>query len=186
MKRLEIDYSLNAIDSLVSLSRYNFVNRTNPNKDLKVLDFGCGSGYGMKVLKEHFKKVYGYDEYPDNYLPNGFEIITDKANLDNDYNIIVSFEVIEHIEKEFQEDYLKFINSKLSENGVFYISTVRKIDPPPTEKRRIEHKHELDFEQLYDLCAKVFSRVITFGQIDQTISTFYKEHTYHNLFICTK
>ena len=186
MKRLEIDYSLNAIDSLVSLSRYNFVNRTNPNTDLKVLDFGCGSGYGMKVLKEHFTKVYGYDEYPDSYLPKGFDIITDKSNLDNDFNIIVSFEVIEHIEKEFQEGYLKFIYSKLSENGLFYISTVRKIDPPPTENRRIEHKHELDFEQLYDLCANVFSRVITFGQIDQTISTFYKENTYHNLFICTK
>ena len=33
MKRLEINYSLGAMDTLVSLARYNFVNRTINDKN---------------------------------------------------------------------------------------------------------------------------------------------------------
>ena len=61
MKRLEISYSLGAMDALVSLARYTFVTRTVNNKSLRVLDFGCGSGYGTKVLKEQFKDVTSFD-----------------------------------------------------------------------------------------------------------------------------
>ena len=54
MKRLEIDYTLGAMDALVSLARYNFVNRIVNNKELEVLDFGCGSGYGTRVFEGAF------------------------------------------------------------------------------------------------------------------------------------
>ena len=186
MKRLEINYSLNGIDALISLSRYNFVNRTNPDKLLKVLDFGCGSGYGTKLLKEHFKHVDAYDSYPDDYFPENFNLITKIEDLHNDYDIITNFEVIEHLEKEDQLGLLELISSKLKKNGLLYISTVRKITPPPTKNREIEHKYELNYEELYNLCSKIFTRVITFGQIDQNIGTYYKDNTYHNLFICFK
>lgn len=186
MKRLEINYTLNGIDALVSLSRYNFVNRTNPNKNLKVLDFGCGSGYGTKVLKEHFNDVDAYDSYPDNYFPKNFNLITDLDELKNDYDIITNFEVIEHLERSEHKDFLKLISSKIKKGGLLYISTVRKMTPPPTKNREIEHKCELSFEELFEVCSENFSKVLTFGQIDQNISTFYKENTYHNLFICVK
>ena len=65
MKRLEIDYSLGAMDALVSLARYNFVTRVINDKNSGVLDFGCGSGYGTKVLKEHFRDVTTFPfEFP--------------------------------------------------------------------------------------------------------------------------
>jgi len=67
-----------------------------------------------------------------------------------------------------------------------FISTVRKMTSPPTENRKKEHIKELSFEELYEYCHKHFNNVFTFGQIDQNISTFYKENTYHNIFICTK
>ncbi len=187
MKRLELNYTLNAIDVLVSLSRYNFVNRTVPNTSKLVLDFGCGSGYGTVVLKEHFKNVDSFYSYPDKYFPANHTLITDFNILETEkYDIITCFEVIEHMNQMQQIDLIEKLYSLLNKNGVLYISTVRKMTPPPTENRRVEHINELSFEELYNICSKKFANIFTFGQIDQNISTFYKENTYHNIFVCTK
>lgn len=185
MKRLDIDYSLGAMDALVSLARYNFVIRTQNDSNLSALDFGCGSGYGTKVLKEKFLKVDSFDVYPDGYSPDG---ITVNQNLDDvkkkKYDIITCFEVIEHMGEEEQRSLMKTLRGLLSENGMLYISTVRKMDPPPTENRKIEHIRELSYEELLAFCDNHFNNVLTFGQIDQIISTFYKENHYHFVFIC--
>jgi 2-polyprenyl-3-methyl-5-hydroxy-6-metoxy-1,4-benzoquinol methylase len=184
VKRLEINYSLGAMDALVSLARYNFVCRTVNDKGLSVLDFGCGSGYGTKVLKESFSRVDAFDEYPDGYNPAD-EFITSLEELKGrQYDIVTCFEVIEHMDAAAQEVLLDNLRSLLKPGGLLFISTVRKMDPPPTENRRIEHIKELTFDELYSICKKRFPNVLTFGQIDQVISTFYKENCYHFLFIC--
>lgn len=186
MKRLEINYTLGAMDALVSLARYNFVNRTINNKNLGVLDFGCGSGYGTKVLKEHFKNVISFDVYPDGYLPDGVDVIQDIEKVkEKKYDIITCFEVIEHLKQADQEKLMDDLHYLLSPKGTLFISTVRKIDPPPTENRRQEHLKELTFEELIALCDKKFENVYTFGQVDQVITTFYKDNHYHFVFICS-
>lgn len=185
MKRLEINYTLGSMDALVSLARYNFVNRTLNDKNLEVLDFGCGSGYGTKVLKEKFQKVDAFDEYPDGYNPAD-EFITTLDHLKGrKYDVVTCFEVIEHMDSAAQEVLMDKLKSLLKPNGLLYISTVRKMDPPPTENRRIEHVKELSFDELYAICKKCFSNVLTFGQVDQVITTFYHDNCYHFVFICT-
>ncbi|MEX2596734.1 MAG: class I SAM-dependent methyltransferase [Salibacteraceae bacterium] len=185
MKRLEINYTLGAMDALVSLARYNFVCRTLNDKNLEVLDFGCGSGYGTKVLKEKFQKVDAFDEYPDGYNPAD-EFITSLNDLKGrKYDVVTCFEVIEHMDGAAQEVLMDNLKSLLKPNGLLYISTVRKMDPPPTENRRIEHVKELSFDELYGICKKHFSNVLTFGQVDQVITTFYQDNCYHFVFICT-
>jgi len=77
------------------------------------------------------------------------------------------------------------LHSLASPTGTLFISTVRKMDPPPTENRRKEHVRELSFEELLAYCNEKFHNVYTFGQIDQVISTFYKENHYHFVFICS-
>lgn len=184
MKRLEINYSLGAMDALVSLARYNFVCRTVNDKTLSVLDFGCGSGYGTKVLKEHFSKVDAFDEYPDGYNPAD-KYHTSLSDLEgHKYDVITCFEVIEHMGESAQEKLMDTLKGLLNNKGMLFISTVRKMDPPPTENRKLEHIKELSFDELYTICKKRFPIVLTFGQIDQIISTFYKENCYHNVFIC--
>ncbi|MFZ6050960.1 class I SAM-dependent methyltransferase [Halocola ammonii] len=186
MKRLEIDYTLGAMDVLVSLARYNFVMRTVNNKDAKVLDFGCGSGYGTRALKERFSNVIGFDEYPDDYKPSGVEVVTDLNELPIDhFDVVTCFEVIEHMGENDQESLMQNLAKVLNENGTLFISTVRKMDPPPTENRKKEHVRELTYEELLSFCESKFHNVFTFGQIDQNISTFYKDNHYHFVFICT-
>jgi 2-polyprenyl-3-methyl-5-hydroxy-6-metoxy-1,4-benzoquinol methylase len=186
MKRLEINYSLGAMDALVSLARYSFVNRSVNNKDLKVLDFGCGSGYGTRVLKEHFRNVTSFDVYPDGYAPADIEVCQDFGKIKQArYDVITCFEVIEHMPEADQRQLMDDLHGLLSPAGTLFISTVRKMDPPPTENRRKEHIRELSFEELLSFCESKFRNVYTFGQIDQVISTFYKENHYHFVFICT-
>lgn len=186
MKRLEIDYSLASMDVLVSLARYNFVNRTINDPELSVLDFGCGSGYGTRVLKERFRDVTSFDVYPDNYRPAGIEVTQDIEQVKRKkYDVITCFEVIEHIDHEGQEKLMRDLAGLLENSGTLFISTVRKMDPPPTENRKKEHVKELTFEELLAFCRKHFGNVYTFGQIDQVISTFYYENHYHFVFICT-
>lgn len=186
MKRLEINYSLSAMDTLVSLARYNFVNRTVNDKNLAVLDFGCGSGYGTKVLQEHFTDVISFDVYPDGYLPEGITVCQDiKIIQQKKYNVLTCFEVIEHMDAPAQEKLMDDLHSLLADNGTLFISTVRKMEPPPTENRRREHIKELTFDEILNYCSRRFTNVYTFGQIDQVITTFYKENHYHFVFICT-
>ncbi|UTW62729.1 class I SAM-dependent methyltransferase [bacterium SCSIO 12741] len=186
MKRLEIDFNLNGIDVLVSLARYQFVLRTHNNREAKVLDFGCGSGYGSRLLKERFAEVVSFDVYPDDYKPKGIDVINDLSPYqEGNFDIITCFEVIEHVDEAGQEKLMQDLHRMMTDNGTLYISTVRKMDPPPTENRKIEHIRELDFEELLDYCNRYFHNVYTFGQIDQTISTFYPENHYHFVFICS-
>jgi 2-polyprenyl-3-methyl-5-hydroxy-6-metoxy-1,4-benzoquinol methylase len=186
MKRLEINYSLGAMDALVSLARYNFVCRTANNPNLKVLDFGCGSGYGTRALKEKYKNVDSFDVYPDGYAPTDIQVNQDFDSIPKGhYDVITCFEVIEHMGEADQIKLMNDLRSLLNDQGVLYISTVRKMDPPPTENRKIEHVRELTYEELLAFCEERFHNVFTFGQIDQNISTFYKENHYHFVFICS-
>ncbi len=188
MRRLEIDYNLGAMDVLVSLARYNFVVRTINDKNKKVLDFGCGTGYGSKVLREHFNQVDCFDVVDEKYLGVSEErgIITDINMLkEKYYDVVTCFEVIEHLDHSNQIDLMNKLHNMLNSNGTLYISTVRKLTPPPTLNRQQEHIRELTYNELLDFCNNCFHNVYTFGQVDQTITTFYPENMYHFVFICS-
>jgi 2-polyprenyl-3-methyl-5-hydroxy-6-metoxy-1,4-benzoquinol methylase len=186
MKRLEVTYSLTAIDVLVSLARYNFVNRVINDPNLSVLDYGSGTGYGSRALAERFRDVTSFDIYPDGYLPQVPNVCQDLSKIrERQYDVITCFEVIEHMDEPSQRALIDTLHDLTSPHGTIFLSTVRKITPPPTENRRVEHVRELDFGELHALCAERFHNIYTFGQIDQIISTFYKENHYHFVFMIT-
>lgn len=187
MERLEIKYSINVMSAMVGMARYNFVNKTVSRNNLKVLDFGCGSGYGTKILKEKLNNVTSFDTYPDGYgKPENITIVDDiEALMKEKFEVITCFEVIEHMGKDDQHKLMDKLKEMLTPNGVLFISTVKKIDPPPTLNRQLEHIRELTYEEFLNFCESRFKNVFTFGQIDQIISTFHKDNHYHFIFICT-
>jgi len=101
-RRDEADYYV----YLLHLASYSFVARFT--KDKKVLDLGCGTGYGSFALSENAEMVFGLDisgeaiNYAKNkYTKQNLEFIKlNDSSLpfdDDTFNIIVSFQVIEHI-----------------------------------------------------------------------------------------
>lgn len=102
-----------------------------------VLDAACGEGYGTNMLSEYALKVYGLD-IDEETIEHAKEKYT-KANIEyqqgsieelpfpNDYfDVVVSFETIEHVNEEIQATFLKEIKRVLKADGTLIMSTPNK------------------------------------------------------------
>lgn len=97
-------------------------------KDAKlVLDFGCGSGYGVEILSDYAEKVVGYDidpkavEYANEFHKISSTItFTDKMPSDM-FDGIVAIESIEHVEDV--PSVIENFDRQLSPGGKLIMST---------------------------------------------------------------
>jgi ubiquinone/menaquinone biosynthesis C-methylase UbiE/uncharacterized coiled-coil protein SlyX len=103
-----------------------------------VLDVACGEGYGSYFLATTAKKVIGVDvsqetiKYASSkYLRDNLEFRTGLASnirIENAiFDVIVSFETIEHITEADQFAFLAEVKRLLKSNGVFLVSTPNKL-----------------------------------------------------------
>ena len=111
------------------------VNKKQLDK-MKILDLGCGGGLVSEGLSKIGANVTGIDFVKDNI--NIARIHAQKSNLNIDYktldfenekisskyDIIVIFEVLEHLSD--WKSFIKKIQSNLKSNGVLIISTINK------------------------------------------------------------
>jgi SAM-dependent methyltransferase len=139
------------------LARYTFAARLARGK--RVLDAGCGAGYGSAELAHAAHCVFGVDRAPEavtfareHYrLPNlcfTQASCTALPYKDASFDLIAAFEVIEHLEN--WRDFLREARRVLAPNGQFIVSTPNK--EYYTESRGAEganpfHVHEFDFDE---------------------------------------
>jgi SAM-dependent methyltransferase len=154
------------------LARYTFAARLARGK--RVLDAGCGAGYGSAELAHAAHSVIGIDCSEDalefaraNYrLPNlQFEqaSATSLPHADGSFDLVVAFEVIEHL--EHWSEFLREARRVLSPNGQFIVSTPNKLYY--TESRGAEgvnpfHVHEFGFEEFRTELTSIFPDVSMF------------------------
>ncbi|MCL0094970.1 class I SAM-dependent methyltransferase [Dehalococcoidia bacterium] len=137
-----------------------------------VLDIACGTGYGSGYLiNKGAKMVVGGDysekaiEYARlHYQKDGLRFLRCDAQqmpfANNSFDVIVSFETIEHLER--YEDFLKECNRVVKDDGTFICST-------PNRKARFGYKNPIHFkefstEELYELLVGYFGEVKLYGQ----------------------
>lgn len=139
------------------LARYTFASRLARGK--RVLDAGCGAGYGSAELAHAAHCVMGIDQAAEavgfareHYrLPNLSFAQASCAALpykDSVFDLITAFEVIEHIEN--WRDFLREARRALAPTGQFIVSTPNKAYY--TESRGADganpfHVHEFEFEE---------------------------------------
>lgn len=115
--------------------RYHFTK--NYIKDKVVADIACGEGYGAFYMSQFASKVIGIDISEESILhaKNKYskENITfvqssaDAADLpDGSVDVIVSFETIEHLTEEQQNNFLNTAKKLLKDDGLLIISTPDK------------------------------------------------------------
>lgn len=140
-----------------------------------VLDYGCGSGYGSRLLASKASQVIGVDTSEEviNYCtstyraPNlSFQKIHPNCSLpfdDNLFDVIVSFHVVEHIRDV--PTYLFQLKRVLKSGGVLFITT-------PSRKHRLlpfqrpwnpEHVREYDQKGLNKELKHAFKKVKILG-----------------------
>lgn len=95
--------------------------------DDKILDFGCGMGQNIFLLK---RQSIGFDisNFAVNFCKSkGIDATTDINKIkDNFYDIIISTEVFEHLENPFES--LSMLNKKLKRGGRLIITVPRGLD----------------------------------------------------------
>ena len=142
------------------------------SKNSIVLYIGCGSGYGDDILVSTASAVIALDidksiiKYANSKYNNEkiYFIVGDGYNLPlrkNAFDLVVSFQVIEHIEPAKVLHYLKEIRRVFKSNGTCIITTPNRLlrSLPFQKPRNPEHKKEYDYKELRSLLTKVFSKV---------------------------
>jgi ubiquinone biosynthesis O-methyltransferase len=154
------------------MARYNFAARLARGK--RVLDAGCGAGYGSAELARVAERVTGIDIAPEavefaraHYeRPNLAFQQASCTELPFDgaaFDLVVAFEVIEHLED--WKGFLQEVRRVLSPSGQLIVSTPNKLYY--TESRGVEganpfHVHEFDFAEFTRELKDVFPHVSMF------------------------
>jgi SAM-dependent methyltransferase len=144
-------------------------------EDKCILDYGCGTGYGVLTISEHAKAIIGVDinkqiiDYCNERYRKGnvsFKQIEEKYPLpykSGAFDIIVSFQVIEHLPEVPR--YLNELKRLLNDEGVLFITTPnRYFRLVPFEKPwNPEHIREYSYKGLNTELRRCFREVNMFG-----------------------
>ncbi len=188
MRRVTLEDSDSQDNLMFHLARYKFVTRLIKPTD-RVIEVGCGNGYGSRFLAGYAREVIAVDAERDviDYAKAHYS----KENLTYDYDIgerggfdvVVNMEVIEHMDVDDGRKLLATIKGLLNPGGVAFISTPRKI-PNPSENRKKYHIHEYHYEEYREILEETFSRALIFTQVDEIISTHHPDCAWNFVAVC--
>jgi 2-polyprenyl-3-methyl-5-hydroxy-6-metoxy-1,4-benzoquinol methylase len=148
------------------LARYKHAIAFVENKT--VLELASGKGYGSYLLSNYCKSIIGIDLNEEsldfasrNYINSNLKFtkqdVTKLASLDQKFDVIIAFEIIEHIQPEQTEQFLKGISNTLKENGCLLIST-------PNHEVPDFHINNFKAIELYGALTKFFTKTEMLGQ----------------------
>ena len=130
----------------------------------RVLDLGCGSGYGTAELADALPRIVGLDRVahdPENSRDNIDWVRADlRGNplSPGSFELIVSFQVIEHLDDPHV--YLDSIAELLAPGGTAIITTPNILT---SDKINPFHVHEYESDELRDCLASYFDDVLMQG-----------------------
>ena len=135
----------------------------------RVLDAGCGDGwYSAKISESGCEKVHGIDysekaiEFAKIIVPDAIfkkASITDIPYEDNFFDVIFSFQVLEHIPPEELNKAIKEISRVLTTDGVLVFSVPSKRRPMSTA-----HYQHFDEKGIENMIGKYFRVEKIIGQ----------------------
>lgn len=170
----------------VGLSRYKFAGKLIEGKE-NVIEIGCNSGFGTRMLLQFVNEVLGGDfdedaiEFAKEHYANErlhftyMDIVNDTVFVNehsNHFDAAVSLDVIEHISMENETDFLKHICSLVNQNGVVIIGTPNiTASEYQSEISRAGHINLYSAERLKTLMNQFFFNVFMFGMNDELVHT---------------
>ncbi len=125
---------------------------------MDVLDLGCGEGYGSELLMSSCSALTSLDISDEatriTYGKTGKRVVRADGRLmpfrDNSFDVIVSFEVFEHIENV--KKYLTEVFRMLKKGGLFIVSTPN-VETYPMAGMNPWHVKEYTVSEVKDLLA---------------------------------
>lgn len=151
----------------------------------KVLDVGCGHGYGTAEMAKHAADITGIDYSKPTVEANNRRYANAFPNLrfleakapplpfpDESFDVVTSFQFIEHLEE--RRDFIKEAHRVLRRGGVFLLTT-------PNVKRSLArnpfHAHEYTFDEMRAEIASAFDSFELFGLAgNEKVEAYYRKN----------
>jgi SAM-dependent methyltransferase len=117
--------------------------------DSTIIDYGCGNGLYVDYLKDHgFTSVFGFDPYNPRF--------NDKKVLEKTYEVVISHDVIEHVDEA--QDFLKTMIGLSKPEGLVVIGTpnaseikLHDSSGPSVELSQPFHRHIFSEQALMEI-----------------------------------
>jgi len=149
------------------IARYKFA-ASFAQSDDAVLDCACGAGYGSVILAENTKSVLGVDisenaiefarsTYARNNTSYQCSDLSTLSFADDNFDLVVSIETLEHVEAEVCNDFLKKISRWIKPGGMLIASTpmLRYQDGKPYVTNPY-HINEMPKDEMIELFGDIF------------------------------
>ncbi|UCE73365.1 MAG: class I SAM-dependent methyltransferase [Methanomassiliicoccales archaeon] len=204
MDRVDLYKPIDIENMIYHLIRYKFVARTI-NKNDTIIELGCGNGYGAYFLSEYCQSIEAYDIDPEvikyakekykrgnikYYNKDLIKEVNKNINRDSkksfpQADVIICFEVIEHMTREDAMIAINTLKLLRKRNGIVFLSTPKWVpDVQKTQNRIKHHIHEYTYEELKKDLLSIFNRVIILGQLDEIIGSLNKDNVWTYFCVC--
>ena len=182
---------------LFTYSRYKFANRLiSPRGPQRLLEIGCSEGVGTMMFAASGHNVTAMDADAD-AIGYARQKLT-KSGIDfqagnfigkklGEFDVVVTLDVIEHIEPSEEAGFFDSICANLKQNGVCLIGTPNDCASQHASKAsQIGHINMYTAERLYASAAQYFQNCFIFGMNDEVMHTgFYPMCHYLFVLCCT-
>ncbi len=163
----------------------------------KVLDIGCGDGFGTTIVSQFVKKIIGIDYYQTHideakksfeknfnnikfFAKNIFDI-----DYKNYFDAAYSTDVLEHINKKEEVNFMRSTCKALKSDGIFIVGM------PSIESQKYasalnkkEHINCKTGKSLKKFCENFFKSVFLFSMNDEVVHTGFTPMSQYIICIC--
>jgi SAM-dependent methyltransferase len=157
-----------SLDAILHVSRYVWAAQQFVRPDHHVLDFGCGTGFGVALLSPRCAEVTGVDLDPnvvslgDRFqLPNARFLCANACTPDvraalgvGGMDVVLSMETIEHLEDYFT--YVENAVSMMSPKGTFVVGTPNRT----MTYNRYQDRRHMDPSHVQEFTARSLERTL--------------------------
>jgi O-antigen biosynthesis protein len=175
-------------DPLLALEHYHRYCLASRFVDKKrVLDIACGEGYGSAFLAKWANEVVGIDsdsatidharEKYSSMRNLSFEVgnCCDIRETQGKFDAIVSFETIEHLERNDQSKFLENVRRSLKPDGLFIVSSPEREEYTAAFPAKNQfHKHEMTLFELREFLGASFKYIHVCAQRVLSLSTMWQ------------
>lgn len=166
---------------LFSLSHYKFAAKLL-GEHKTILEVGCGEGLGTCLLAESARSVTGIDIDAESINEAQRTFASSKtqfknldfleADLYEEFDGLVSFDVIEHIYQANETVFFEKCVAHLNDNGICIIGTPNETsDQYASEVSRLGHVNLYSWQRLQAVMKNYFKQVFIFSANDEMIHT---------------
>jgi len=170
-KRTDWDSAEQYLGYLRHFAAYRFAE--NYVKDKRVLEIGCGTGYGSDYLSPVTDSMVSIDQWKDGIASCHKTLSSDDLSfipanalklpfMDESFDVIISFQVIEHFSPKDCPQYISEIRRTLRKNGTFIATT------PNSNLRLLPLQKQRNPEHMREYNPRTLRRLLKahFGEID--------------------